>query len=47
MTQQTLSPEDILQRAFPGIPAKEAREMADLGEVTSYGAGVTLCREGR
>ena len=46
MTQQTLSPEDILQRAFPGIPAKEAREMADLGEVTSYGAGVTLCREG-
>jgi signal transduction histidine kinase len=46
MREQTLSPEEILQRAFPGIPPKEAQEMASLGELESYDAGVVLCTEG-
>ena len=46
MSEQSLSPVNILQRAFPGIPAKEAQEMVALGEQESHDADVVLCTEG-
>ena len=46
MSDTTISPEEILRKAFPGIPAKDAREMIALGKVASFDADETLCREG-
>jgi len=46
MSKLSISPKDIIQKAFPGIPAKEAKEMAELGEVLSFDAETILCREG-
>jgi signal transduction histidine kinase len=46
MAEQSLDPKEILQRAFPGIPAKEAQEMAAIGTVESHEAEVVLCHEG-
>lgn len=38
---------DILRKAFPGIPLREAEEMVSIAEVQSYGTGVVLCQENR
>jgi signal transduction histidine kinase len=41
-----ISPRQVLQRAFPGIPADEADTMISSGEVHSYPPNTVLCREG-
>jgi len=46
MSKQSISPRDIIQKAFPGIPAKEAKDMVELGKVLSYDPEIVLCREG-
>jgi signal transduction histidine kinase len=46
MSEQSLDPKEILQRAFPGIPAKEAEGMVSIGKVESHTADVVLCQEG-
>ena len=46
MSTQSLDSKSILQRAFPGIPAKEAQEMAAIGKVETYDSDVVLCLEG-
>jgi len=46
MTEPSIDPKEILQRAFPGITAREAQEMAAIGELESHGAEVVLCLEG-
>ena len=45
MTTQPLSASEILKRAFPGIPFREAEELVSVGEVRSVPAGVILCTE--
>jgi len=46
MSEQSLDPKEILQRAFPGIPAKEAQEMVAIGKVESHDSEIVLCLEG-
>ncbi len=46
MVEQSLDPKEILQRAFPGIPSKEAQEMVAIGKVESHDSDVVLCLEG-
>ena len=41
-----LSPRRILRKAFPGIREDEAFEMAAVGRVHDYPAGMVLCHEG-
>jgi signal transduction histidine kinase len=41
-----ISPRQVLQRAFPGIPADEAEAMIFSGKVHSYPPNTVLCREG-
>ncbi len=36
MIEQPIDPKVILQQAFPGIPAKEAQDMAAIGKVETY-----------
>lgn len=43
---QNISPRQVLQRAFPGIPTVEAETMISSGKVHSYPPSTTLCREG-
>jgi len=40
------NPNEIIQRAFPGILENEAEEMARTGAVRTYPQGTILCREG-
>jgi CRP-like cAMP-binding protein len=46
MSAHVPKPGDILRKAFPGIPRREAEEMVAIGEMKSYPAGIVLCREG-
>jgi len=46
MAEKSLDPKEILQRAFPGIPQKEAEDMVSIGKVEEHPADVVLCREG-
>jgi signal transduction histidine kinase len=41
-----ISPQQVLQRAFPGIPTDEAETMISSGKVHSYPPNTVLCREG-
>ena len=41
-----ISPLQVLQRAFPGIPTDEAEMMISSGKVHSYPPNTVLCREG-
>jgi signal transduction histidine kinase len=41
-----ISPRQVLQRAFPGIPSEEAEAMISSGKVHSYPPNTVLCREG-
>ena len=41
-----ISPRQVLQHAFPGIPADEAEMMISSGKVHSYPPNTVLCREG-
>ncbi len=41
-----ISPRQVLQRAFPGIPTDEAEKMISAGKVHSYPPNTVLCREG-
>jgi signal transduction histidine kinase len=41
-----ISPRQVLQRAFPGIPTDEAETMISSGKVHSYPPNTVLCREG-
>jgi len=41
-----ISPRQVLQRAFPGIPTEEAESMISSGKVHSYPPNTVLCREG-
>ena len=46
MTKKSIDPQAILQKAFPGIPTREAQEMAAIGKVETHPAEVVLCHEG-
>ena len=41
-----ISPRQVLQHAFPGIPTDEAETMISSGKVHSYPPNTVLCREG-
>jgi signal transduction histidine kinase len=41
-----ISPRQVLQRAFPGIPSDEAETMITSGKMHSYPPNTVLCREG-
>jgi signal transduction histidine kinase len=41
-----ISPRQVLQRAFPGIPTEEAEAMISSGKVHPYPPNTVLCREG-
>lgn len=41
-----LTPRRIIRKAFPGIREDEAFEMAAVGRVHDYPAGIVLCKEG-
>ena len=41
-----ISPRQVLQHAFPGIPTDEAESMISSGKVHSYPPNTVLCREG-
>jgi signal transduction histidine kinase len=41
-----ISPLQVLQHAFPGIPSDEAEAMISSGKVHSYPPNMVLCREG-
>lgn len=43
---QSISPRQVLQRAFPGIPTAEAETMISGGNVHAYPPNTVLCREG-
>jgi signal transduction histidine kinase len=43
---QNISPRQVLQRAFPGIPTAEAETMISCGNVHAYPPNTVLCREG-
>jgi len=45
MSNPSTTAEEIIRRAFPGIPRREAEELAAIGEVKSYPQGAVLCRE--
>jgi signal transduction histidine kinase len=42
----SISPQQVLTRAFPGIPSDEADVMISSGKVHSYPPNTVLCREG-
>jgi len=46
MTDQTYVARDVLRKAFPGIPQREAEGMVSIGKIQTYPVGVTLCNEG-
>jgi signal transduction histidine kinase len=43
---QNISPQQVLQRAFPGIQTIEAEAMISCGKVHAYPPNAILCREG-
>ncbi len=45
MSDQKFVARDVLRKAFPGIPRREAEEMVSIGEVQQFPVGVTLCKE--
>jgi len=45
MSNPSTTAEEIIRRAFPGIPRREAEELVAIGEVKSYPQGAVLCRE--
>lgn len=46
MSDPSFDPKEIIQKAFPGMPPKEAQEMVAIGKVESYPPEVVLCQEG-
>ena len=42
---QSIEPSNIMRKAFPGIPRREADELVALGKMQTHDAGVILCRE--
>lgn len=46
MSSHLKDPREILQHAFPDIPAREAEDMVSIGEVNQHQPGVVLCKEG-
>ena len=45
MNTSSIAADQIIRRAFPGIPKPEAEELVSIGSVNSYPQGNVLCRE--
>jgi signal transduction histidine kinase len=45
MTDQKYIAREVLRKAFPGIPQREAEEMVSIGQIQQFPVGVTLCKE--
>ena len=45
MNNSSVAAEEIIRKAFPGIPQREAEELVAIGSVCSYPDGKVLCRE--
>jgi len=45
MTKPPVAADEVIRKAFPGIPKREAKELVAIGEVRSYPQGTILCRE--